>query len=126
MDAFVQADMLSACMEYEDILSDKRRGAHPSPPKGREPERGLVFSNRLTSNGRHPPSLGEGRGGCQGAGYSPLPWGKATGRRALLGNGAGGGYQLRRITYPPEQFAPRRGSDMSAQGNALRERMLQG
>ena len=43
----VQADMLSACMEYEDILSDKQRGAHPSPfpskarlpvafPKGRE------------------------------------------------------------------------------------------
>ena len=47
--AFVQADMLSACMEYEDILSDKQRGAHPSPfpskarlpvafPKGREPD----------------------------------------------------------------------------------------
>ena len=34
----VQADMLSACLEYEDILSDKRRGAHPSPPKGREPD----------------------------------------------------------------------------------------
>ena len=41
--------MLSACMEYEDILSDKQRGAHPSPfpskarlpvafPKGREPD----------------------------------------------------------------------------------------
>ena len=43
--ALVQADMLSACMEYEDILSDKRRGAHPSPPKGREPERGSVFSH---------------------------------------------------------------------------------
>ncbi len=41
----VQADMLSACMEYEDMLSDKLRGAHPSPPKGREPERGSVFSN---------------------------------------------------------------------------------
>ena len=25
----VQADMLSACIEYEDILSDKQRGAHP-------------------------------------------------------------------------------------------------
>ena len=24
----VQADMLSACLEYEDILSDKQRGAH--------------------------------------------------------------------------------------------------
>ena len=23
--------MLSACLEYEDILSDKLRGAHPSP-----------------------------------------------------------------------------------------------
>ena len=34
----VQADMLSACIEYEDILSDKQRGAHPSPPKGREPD----------------------------------------------------------------------------------------
>ena len=54
--ALVQADMLSACMEYEDMLSDKQRGcsavyfgfkililgsggkAHPSPPKGREPD----------------------------------------------------------------------------------------
>ena len=27
----VQADMLSACLEYEDILSDKQRGAYPSP-----------------------------------------------------------------------------------------------
>ena len=43
--ALVQADMLSACMEYEDILSDKQRGAHPSPPKGREHERGSVFSH---------------------------------------------------------------------------------
>ena len=34
----VQADMLSACLEYEDILSDKQRGAHPIPPKGREPD----------------------------------------------------------------------------------------
>ena len=34
----VQADMLSACLEYEDILSDKQRVAHPSPPKGREPD----------------------------------------------------------------------------------------
>ena len=42
---FVQADMLSACMEYEDTLSDKQRGAHPSPPKEREPERGSVFSH---------------------------------------------------------------------------------
>ena len=42
---FVQADMLSACIEYEDILSDKQRGTHPSPPKGREPERGSVFSH---------------------------------------------------------------------------------
>ena len=24
--------------------------------------------------------------------YTPLPWGKATGRRASLGNGVGGGY----------------------------------
>ena len=64
---FVQADMLSACIEYEDILSDKQRGAHPSPPKGREPERGSVFSNRLTSN----------------RGYSPLPSG-----------GTGGGLPL--------------------------------
>ena len=31
----VQADMLSACMEYEDILSDKQRGAHLHPlPNG--------------------------------------------------------------------------------------------
>ena len=55
----VQADMLSACLEYEDMLSDKLRGAHPDPffdkrsdfvdypskarlpvafPKGREPD----------------------------------------------------------------------------------------
>ena len=27
----VQADMLSACLEYEDMLSDKLRGAHPDP-----------------------------------------------------------------------------------------------
>ena len=27
----VQADMLSACLEYEDILSDIQRGAHPNP-----------------------------------------------------------------------------------------------
>ena len=50
----VQADMLSACMEYEDILSDKQRGAHPSPfpskarlpvafPKGREPDTHPLF-----------------------------------------------------------------------------------
>ena len=85
---FVQADMLSACMEYEDILSDKQRGAHPSPPQGREPDThpqplpkgggqgtSTYTSNRLTSNRRHPPSLGEG---------------------------LGVGPRLRRITYPPE------------------------
>ena len=26
--------------------------------------------------------------------YTPLPWGKATGRRASLGNGVGGGYRV--------------------------------
>ena len=48
----------------------------PALPKGgslNEAQYSLT-TNRLTSNGRHP----------------PLPWGKATGRRALLGNGAGG------------------------------------
>ena len=89
----VQADMLSACMEYEDILSDKQRGAHPSPPKGREPD-------------THP----------------SLPWRLL--RRVLRIKNPD--TRLRRITYPPEQFAPRRGSDMPAQGNALRERMQQG
>ena len=76
----VQADMLSACMEYEDILSDKRRGAHPSPPKGREqtptpnpspreggkgqaPTRSGGYVIRLNkrsqvSGARYPPSLG--------------------------------------------------------------------
>ena len=47
----------------------------PALPKGgslNEAQYSLT-TNRLTSNGRHP----------------PLPWGKATGRRALLGNGAG-------------------------------------
>ena len=79
---FVQADMLSACIEYEDILSDKQRGAHPSPPKGREPDT--------------PPTPPKG-GGARDKHYPfrricypitspltvlvnyPLPWGKATG-----------------------------------------------
>ena len=69
--------MLSACLEYEDILSDKQRGAHPSPfpskarlpvafPKGREPD-------------THP---------------QPLPKGGGQGTST---------YTFRRICYPPEQ-----------------------
>ena len=46
---FVQADMLSACIEYEDILSDKQRGAHPSPPKGREPDTHPLFLGGCTA-----------------------------------------------------------------------------
>ena len=76
----VQADMLSACMEYEDILSDKQRGAHLSPfpskarlpvafPKGREPD-------------THP---------------QPLPKGGGQGTST---------YTFRRICYPPEQKEP--------------------
>ena len=90
----VQADMLSACLEYEDILSDKQRGAHPSPPKGREPDthsplpwrllrRLLRIKNPdiqlrrityppellLAPNRRYPPSLGEGPG--VGVSYAP-------------------------------------------------------
>ena len=45
----VQADMLSACMEYEDILSDKRRGAHPSLPKGRETTQPQFFDKQSDS-----------------------------------------------------------------------------
>ena len=52
----------------------------PALPKGgslNEAQYSLT-TNRLTSNGR----------------FSPLPLGKATGRRALLGNGARGGLTL--------------------------------
>ena len=123
---FVQADMLSACIEYEDILSDKQRGAHPSPPKGREltptpnpipeqssPTRSLspreggqgtstYTSNRLTSNGRFSPSLGEGTG----VGFhSPLPW--RLHRRVLRIKNPH--IQLRRIAYPPEHGGRVRG-----------------
>ena len=71
-------------IEYEDILSDKQRGAHPSPPKGREPDthpqplpkgggkgqaptRSGGYAIRLNkrsqvSGARYPPSLGEGLG----------------------------------------------------------------
>ena len=99
----VQADMLSACMEYEDILSDKRRGAHPSPPKGREPD-------------THPQPLP--KGGGQGTSTYTFrricypPEQKEPGiRGALFPLPKGGGqgtstYTFRRICYPPEQKEP--------------------
>ena len=77
----VQADMLSACMEYEDILSDKQRGAHPSPPKGREPDThpqplpkggGQGTSTYTFRRICYPPEQKEP--GIRGA-LSPLPWG---------------------------------------------------
>ena len=56
----VQADMLSACLEYEDMLSDKLRGAHPDPfpskarlpvafPKGRGPCSFVLLSHVFLS-----------------------------------------------------------------------------
>ena len=92
--------MLSACLEYEDILSDKLRGAHPSPffdkrsdfvdypskarlpvafPKGREPD-----THPLTKGGGQGTSTYTFRRICyppeqKGAMYQgraiPLPWG---------------------------------------------------
>ena len=55
----VQADMLSACLEYEDILSDKLRGAHPDP----------FFDKRsdfvdYPSKARLPVAFPKGRGPC--------------------------------------------------------------
>ena len=55
----VQADMLSACLEYEDMLSDKLRGAHPSP----------FFDKRsdfvdYPSKARLPVAFPKGRGPC--------------------------------------------------------------
>ena len=84
--------MLSACLEYEDILSDKLRGAHPSPffdkrsdfvdypskarlpvafPKGREPDTHSptpFFDKRsdfvdYPSKARLPVAFPQGRGG---------------------------------------------------------------
>ena len=70
----------------------------PALPKGgslNEAQYSLT-SNRLTSNGRHPPSLGEGLG----VGFhSPLPW--RLHRRVLRIKNPD--IRLRRITYPPEQ-----------------------
>ena len=83
----VQADMLSACMEDEDILSDKQRGAHPStfPSKARLP---VAFPK-----GREPDT------------HSPLPW-RLLCRLLRIKNPD---IQLRRITYPPELLlAPNR------------------
>ncbi len=111
---FVQADMLSACIEYEDILSDKQRGAHPSPPKGREPDThpqplpkgggqgtSTYTSNRLTSNGRFPPPFGRA-----GVGFHyPLPWRL---HRSVL-RIKNPYIRLRRITYPPEHGGRVRG-----------------
>ena len=77
----VQADMLSACMEYEDILSDKQQGAHPNPPKGREPDThplplpkggGQGTSTYTFRRICYPPEQKEP--GIRGA-LSPLPWG---------------------------------------------------
>ena len=70
----------------------------PALPKGgslNEAQYSLT-TNRLTSNGRHPPSLGEGLG----VGFhSPLPW--RLHRRVLRIKNP---YtRLRRITYPPER-----------------------
>ena len=83
--------MLSACLEYEDILSDKLRGAHPDPfpskarlpvafPKGREPDT-----------------------------HSPTPFFDK--RSDFVDYPKGGGqvtstYTFRRICYPPEQKEP--------------------
>ena len=77
----VQADMLSACLEYEDILSDKRRGAHQFrricyPP---------VWSMRIYyPTNKEEPTPALPKGGGQGAST----------------------YTFRRICYPPEQKEP--------------------
>ena len=60
-----------------------------------------LTSNRLTSNGRHPPPFGRAGVGF----HSPLPWRLL--RRVLRIKNPD--IQLRRICYPPEQFAPRGG-----------------
>ena len=122
--------MLSACLEYEDILSDKLRGAHPSPffdkrsdfvdypskarlpvafPKGREPD-----THPLTKGGGQGTSTYTFRRICyppeqKGAMYQgraiPLPWG-GPGWALRIKNPD---IQLRRITYPPELLlAPNR------------------
>ena len=73
--------MLSACMEYEDILSDKQQGVHPNPPKGREsdthpqplPKGGGQGTSTYTFRRIcYPPEQKEP--GIRGA-LSPLPWG---------------------------------------------------
>ena len=109
MDAFVQADMLSACIEYEDILSDKQKGAHPSPTKGREqtptpnpsPREGGK-GQALTHSGGYAIRLNK-RSQVSGARYPPSLGERL--RVGELGSGMGLGVspQLRRITYPPER-----------------------
>ena len=109
--------MLSACMEYEDIVSDKRRGAHPSPPKGREPDthpqplpkgggqgtttytfRRICYPPEQKEPGIRgalsPPPLGRAGVGS----HSHLPWRLL---RSVL-RIKNPDIQLRRITYPPE------------------------
>ena len=76
----------------------------PALPKGgslNEAQYSLT-TNRLNSNGRHPPSLGEGLGVGS---HSPLPW--RLRRRVLRIKNPD--IRLRRITYPPELLlAPNR------------------
>ena len=71
----------------------------PALPKGgslNEAQYSLT-TNRLTSNGRHPPSFGEGLG--MGF-HSPLPWRL---HRSVL-RIKNPHIRLRRIAYPPEQI----------------------
>ena len=95
----VQADMLSACLEYEDMLSDKLRGAHPSPQFRRicyPPEqKGAMYQGRAI-----PLPWG-------GPGWAPTPLHWRLLRRLLRIKNPD--IQFRRITYPPELLlAPNR------------------
>ena len=122
----VQADMLSACLEYEDILSDKHQGAHPNPPNGREPDThplplpkggGQGTSTYTFRRICYPPEQKEP--GIRGA-LSPLPWGGVGGgcQTPSLWEGWGGLLVVcriiyphtpcRRIAYPPERVGGER------------------
>ena len=96
--------MLSACMEYKDILSDKLRGAHPSPPKGMEPDTHPLFLGGSTagycglkililSSGGYVIRLNKKESGIRGA--IPPPLGRGWGWAFPLGR-AGVGFHLGR------------------------------